>query len=194
MLVLVPATDHDGGPLPRTTSRRAHRRGSPSPNLPGALPAVLLALVVALLTSAPAPVAGAAEPTATAKQAMPAMPSGRYERRLLHWTNVQRERHGRRQVRANRCADRYAEGWTRHMARTGKFEHRDQRVVMRGCGATAAGEVIARGHVTPRRMVRMWMSSSGHRAILLSRRYRLIGIGARRTSNGWLATQNYLRP
>ena len=122
------------------------------------------------------------------------MGSGRYERRLLHWTNVQRQRHGRRPVRANRCADRYAEGWTRHMARTGRFEHRDQRVVMRGCDATAAGEVIARGHVTPRRMVRMWMGSDGHRAILLSRRFRLIGIGARHTSNGWLATQNYLRP
>ncbi len=177
-----------------TANCRAHRRGSPTPNSTGALPALLLALVGALLTSVPAPVAGAAVPTATGKLAMSAMASGRYERRLLHWTNVQRQRHGRRPVRANRCADRYAEGWTRHLARTGRFEHRDQRVVMRGCDATAAGEVIARGHVTPRRMVRMWMGSDGHRAILLSRRFRLIGIGARHTSNGWLATQNYLRP
>jgi uncharacterized protein YkwD len=163
----------------------------------GVLLTLLLALAGALLVHAPAQ---GARPTGTptaatkAAAAQRALPSGTYERRLLHWTNVQRQRHGRRPVRANRCADRYAEGWTRHMARTGRFEHRDQRVVMRGCDATAAGEVIARGHVTPRRMVRMWMSSSGHRAILLSRRYRLIGIGAKRTSNGWLATQNYLRP
>jgi uncharacterized protein YkwD len=168
----------------------------------GVLLTLLLALAGALLIHAPAQGARptgtpAAAPKAAAPKAAAAqraLPSGKYERRLLHWTNVQRQRHGRRPVRANRCADRYAEGWTRHMARTGRFEHRDQRVVMRGCDATAAGEVIARGHVTPRRMVRMWMSSSGHRAILLSRRYRLIGIGAKRTSNGWLATQNYLRP
>jgi uncharacterized protein YkwD len=173
----------------------------------GVLLILLLALAGALLVHAPAegarPAAAtrasatnapAAKASAAKASAARVMPSGRYERRMLHWTNVQRQRHGRRPVRANRCADRYAEGWTRHMARTGRFEHRDQRVVMRGCDATAAGEVIARGHVTPRRMVRMWMSSSGHRAILLSRRYRLIGIGAKRTSKGWLATQNYLRP
>lgn len=169
----------------------------------GVLLTLLLALAGALLVHAPAQgtrPAAATQASATkasatkASAAKRAMPSGKYERRLLRWTNVQRQRHGRRPVRANRCADRYAEGWTRHMARTGTFEHRNQRVVMRGCDATAAGEVIARGHVTPRRMVRMWMSSSGHRAILLSRRYRLIGIGAKRTSNGWLATQNYLRP
>jgi uncharacterized protein YkwD len=164
----------------------------------GVLLTLLLALAGALLVHAPAqgarPAAATQASATNASAAKRAMPSGKYERRLLHWTNVQRQRHGRRPVRANRCADRYAEGWTRHMARTGRFEHRDQRVVMRGCDATAAGEVIARGHVTPRRMVRMWMSSSGHRAILLSRRYRLIGIGAKRTSNGWLATQNYLRP
>lgn len=161
---------------------------------------VLLALALAGALIAHPPAQGAGPSAATratmtkATAAKPAMSSDLYERRLLRWTNVQRERHGRRPVRANRCADRYAERWTRHLARTGRFEHRDQRVVMRGCDATAAGEVIARGRVTPRRMVRMWMSSPGHRAILLSRRYRLIGIGARRTSNGWLATQNYLRP
>jgi uncharacterized protein YkwD len=164
----------------------------------GVLLTLLLALAGGLLVHAPAqgarPAAATQASVTKASAAKRAMPSGTYERRLLRWTNVQRQRHGRRPVRANRCADRYAEGWTRHMARTGRFEHRDQRVVMRGCDATAAGEVIARGHVTPRRMVRMWMSSSGHRAILLSRRYRLIGIGAKRTSNGWLATQNYLRP
>jgi uncharacterized protein YkwD len=160
---------------------------------------VLLALAVAgaLVANPPAQGAGPAAATqasATKAAAARAMSSARYERRLLHWTNVQRQRHGRRPVRANPCADRYAEGWTRHLARTGRFEHRDQRVVLRGCDGTAAGEVIARGHVTPRRMVRMWMSSSGHRAILLSRRYRLIGIGAQRTSKGWLATQSCLRP
>ncbi|MGH3316104.1 MAG: CAP domain-containing protein [Nocardioidaceae bacterium] len=127
----------------------------------GVLLTLMLAVTAALLVHAPAqgarPAAATQASATKASAAMRAMPSGRYERRLLHWTNVQRERHGRRPVRANRCADRYAEGWTRHMARTGKFEHRDQRVVMRGCNATAAGEVIARGHVTPRRMVRMWM-------------------------------------
>ena len=183
----------------RRPAGRRTRTGLPAATH-GVLPTLLLALTAALLVTAPATGAAPAEPrvakpvAAQQSAAKAAMGSGRYERRLLHWTNVQRQRHGRRPVRANRCADRYAEGWTRHMARTGRFEHRNQRVVMRGCDATAAGEVIARGHVTPRRMVRMWMGSDGHRAILLSRRFRLIGIGARHTSNGWLATQNYLRP
>lgn len=136
----------------------------------------------------------AASAQTTAGYTLETMPSGVYERRLLHWTNVQRSRRDRARVRGDRCADRYAERWTRHLLRVDRLIHRDLRVLLRGCDATAAGEVRAHGRVWPRAMVRMWMRSRPHRAILLSGTYRSIGIGARTRPDGsWLATQNYLR-
>lgn len=161
-----------------------------------------LALEAAMLPAASAAVAAGAATgargvqTAQTTQAAPVtLSSGAYERRLQRWTNVQRRRHGLREVTLDGCADGYAERWTRHLVRTGgDLVHRDQSEVLRGCDATAAGEVLARGQVSPRRMVRMWMNSSGHRAILLSRTYRRIGLGAMRMRDGsWLATGNYLR-
>ena len=160
-----------------------------------------LVLVGPVLPAAQATVPAGAAPAHSARSAPTAaaapvtLSSDTYERRLQRWTNVQRRRHGLREVTLDGCADGYAERWTRHLVRTGgDLVHRDQSVVLRGCDATAAGEVLARGQVSPRRMVRMWMNSSGHRAILLSRTYRRIGLGAMRMRDGsWLATGNYLR-
>jgi uncharacterized protein YkwD len=180
---------------------------APSPHVGHPVPAAGLAAGLAgllgllLLTSALAPAAhgaaGSADRTrsAQARSSQAALTTTEYERRLQHWTNVQRRRHGLRAVRLDGCADGYAERWTRHLVRSGgELVHRDQSVVLEGCNASAAGEVLARGQVSPRRMVSMWMHSSGHRAILLSRTYRRIGLGAMRMRDGsWLATGNYLR-
>jgi uncharacterized protein YkwD len=157
--------------------------------------AALLVSLLLVVTTPPAP-AEAVVPASVrvGAQAAVRVPSGTYERRLHHWTNVARRRHELRAVRGNACADRYAERWTRRLARTGTLVHRDRRQLLRGCAASTAGEVLATGRVSPRRMVRMWLRSPGHRAILLSPRFRLIGIGARRLPGGsWIATQNYLR-
>ena len=46
------------------------------------------------------------------------------------------------------------------------------------------GENIAMGQPTVRSVIQSWMNSSGHRANMLSRRYRRIGVAAYRTPNG----------
>jgi uncharacterized protein YkwD len=185
-------------------------RTATAPNVPAALrarhAATVLGLLALVLQLSPAPAAQGVVPAGSATapdltravqtaRAEQTMTSATYEHRLLRWTNVQRRRHGLREVRPDACADQYAETWTRRLVRSGgELVHRDQSVVLEGCKATAAGEVLARGQVSPRRMVRMWMNSPGHRAILLSRTYRRIGLGAQRMRDGsWLATGNYLR-
>ena len=59
--------------------------------------------------------------------------------------------------------------------------------IRRYANPRALGETLAMlgggcGRRSPRRVVRMWMHSPGHRAILLSGRYRKVGL-ARRTGS-----------
>ncbi len=62
--------------------------------------------------------------------------------------------------------------------------HQDLGRVMRRCNLRTAGENIAAGHPTGRAVVRGWMDSEGHRANILNRRYRLLGMAMRRSDNG----------
>ena len=150
----------------------------------------LVALLVALGTvcSAGAP-AFAADSRAAAVQS----PSDRYESRLQAVVNSRRATHGLRPLRFDPCTDRIAERWGRHLARNGAFEHQSLSPLLRRCEARWAGETLAYGRITPRRMVRMWMHSPGHRAILLSRRATHVGIGAARDSRGWVVAADFTR-
>lgn len=75
------------------------------------------------------------------------------------------------------CTDELAEQWGNRIARTGRFEHRDQGEVIRRCNNTWAGETLVRGTgLTPDDMVRLWLDSPGHREILLSPRARRAGV------------------
>jgi uncharacterized protein YkwD len=121
-----------------------------------------------------APTAAAAAATATA------MPS-RYERRVVYWTNVVRERRGIRPVRLRACPDRYAERWARHLARTGRFYHQDVTRMFDCPRVNRVGENLIRGRVSPKRAVRMWKRSEPHRRNLLNRRYTHIGVGSFRS-------------
>ncbi|HJR36919.1 MAG TPA: CAP domain-containing protein, partial [Nocardioidaceae bacterium] len=60
--------------------------------------------------------------------------------------------------------------------------------------AMYAGETLGRGAISPRRLVRMWMHSDGHRHVLLSRKSRRIGIGAVPDAYGrWVVAANFMR-
>jgi uncharacterized protein YkwD len=62
------------------------------------------------------------------------------------------------------------------------------------CDARYAGETLARGSVAPRRLVRMWMHSDGHRRVLMSSKARRIGIGASPDTQGrWVVAANFMR-
>lgn len=75
------------------------------------------------------------------------------------------------------CTDALAEQWGERIARTGRFEHRDQGEVVRRCDTSWAGETLVRGtDLTPTAMVELWLDSPGHRQILLSPRARRAGV------------------
>jgi uncharacterized protein YkwD len=110
-------------------------------------------------------------------------------------TNAHRADEGRVQLREGACLTRMAERWARHMARTGRMVHQDLGPIARRCELSMVGENIAMGYPSGRAVVnRGWMHSEGHRANILRREYRLMGIGAARDSDGrWWASQVFGR-
>lgn len=173
---------------PRTT-RSAPRRFMAA--LTGS--AAGLALTVATL-AAPAAAAPVTTTTGTTSAVMTAAALDTYEQRVHRLVNKRRANHGLPRVRFARCANRVAEEWSQHLSSTGLFEHRSMTEVLDRCNARYAGETLGRGTMKPRKLVRMWMQSPGHRAILLSPKPRRIGVGAAPDDSGRLVvTANFIR-
>ncbi|HZJ04145.1 MAG TPA: CAP domain-containing protein [Nocardioidaceae bacterium] len=117
-----------------------------------------------------------------------------YEKRVQRWVNHMRENRGLRALRGTRCAKNAAARWSVHLAESERFYHQSMRVVLDRCDATYAGETLARGAVGARRLVRMWMDSPSHRAILLSAKANRIGVGATVDADGcWVVVADFVR-
>lgn len=143
---------------------------------------------VALLTLAAscllAPLFGPITSTATAKPSL----DGR-ERAIVRAINRQRSKHGLSKLRSSDRLARAADYHSWEMLDADYFAHEsrdggpfDARV-RRFADHRALGETLAMlsrcGTSSARRIVRMWMNSPGHRAILLDGTYRRIGVGKR---------------
>ncbi len=96
------------------------------------------------------------------------------EENLVHYTNLQRKRHGLPPLEASHALMQSSRKHARWMTRAGSLTHARQNV----------GENIAMGQSTSQEAVKAWMASPGHRANMLSRSYRSIGAAAYRTSAG----------
>ena len=117
-----------------------------------------------------------------------------YESRVITWINREREAHGLAPVKQQACTDYYAERWSRYLGRNLEFFHQDLDPFFSKCHATYAGETLARGAVSPKEIVNLWMHSDGHRAILLSKNPRRVGVGAYLDSRGdWLVAADFTR-
>jgi uncharacterized protein YkwD len=111
------------------------------------------------------------------------------ERAIVRAINRQRSQHGLSKLRASRRLARAADYHSWEMLDANYFAHESRdggpfasRVrrfadhnalgetlaMLGGCGGRAAGKVV-----------RMWMNSPGHRAILLSSSFRKVGVGKR---------------
>ncbi|GAA1918024.1 CAP domain-containing protein [Nocardioides hwasunensis] len=83
------------------------------------------------------------------------------------------------------CTDRLAELWGARIARTGRFEHRNQNEIIRRCNNSWAGETLVRGSgLTPADMVELWLDSPPHREILLNPRAKRAGVAITEDSQG----------
>lgn len=124
----------------------------------------------------------------TTRSDAPASSLDEFEDQLMVEVNRARRANGARRIaKYDGCTDRLAERWGRRIARTGLFEHRNQRQVLRRCRASWAGENLVRGtKMTPEDMVQAWLNSPGHRHILLNGKARLAGVAVTRDSQGRL--------
>jgi uncharacterized protein YkwD len=173
-------------------------RPARSPNLVTRL--LVAALLGTLLAAGSAPGTTAPASAVTSRlsaaqaQSYPAMATGTYEKRVQYWVNRKRRNHDLPRLSVAACTDRSAERWSSYLARNELFYHQSMEAILERCSATYAGETLGRGAISPRRLVRMWMDSEGHRHVLLSRESSRIGIGAKPDAYGrWVVAANFMR-
>ena len=108
------------------------------------------------------------------------------ERAVIRGINRARRAHGLRRLHPGRRLARAADAHTRAMLRAdifahGAFAQRLRRYVHSG----SIGETLAwTSRCSARTVVRMWLESPSHRAVLLSGRFHRVGVGRRRGSLG----------
>jgi uncharacterized protein YkwD len=156
---------------------------------PRALSPVLAAAAALALAATPPPAqAGACAGAARAAQHAPVT---NVRGAVLCLVNGERRRHGLRAVRANPALGRAAARHSADMVRRGFFDHVSptgstltSRVrasgYLRGARGWSLGEAIASAAgsmASPATIVDSWMNSPPHRAILLGRGFRHMGIG-----------------
>lgn len=114
--------------------------------------------------------------------------------KVVELVNTHRRSVGLRVLHVGPALERSAAWKARHMARNGYMSHLDmpgRRTLaqrLRSCGFTGRswGEVLAAGQRRPRVVVRAWLSSPSHRAVLEGRWWRSVGAGAARSRAGGL--------
>jgi uncharacterized protein YkwD len=111
-----------------------------------------------------------------------------------------RRAHGVRAVRHRSRLARAADRHSLELIRTGRFSH----IALDGTTATQrlarftrgpVGEVIAwsRGRHRLRRIINGWLTSPAHARVLLDRRFRRVGVGARYRRGSVLVTADFAR-
>jgi uncharacterized protein YkwD len=151
----------------------------------------IVSSVIAVSAFAVAPGASEARGCAGANRAPSSLGSAAANHTTLCLLNAQRRAHGLRGLRMDGKLGRAASGHAHNMVAKHFFDHnspngatfadRIQRAGWtRSRRSWTIGENIGWGGgslATPRAMVSAWMHSAGHRANILSRSFRMIGIG-----------------
>lgn len=110
--------------------------------------------------------------------------SADFDAQVVYWTNVVRKRNGLKPLKPRTCIERFAYRHTKRLAARDAFHHQALRPVLHKCGMRTVGENIAyrSPSMTGRQAVRMWRLSPGHRANMLAKKYKYIGVDAFRSS------------
>jgi uncharacterized protein YkwD len=106
----------------------------------------------------------------------------RGERAVVRAINRVRAAHGLRGLRSHRRLARAADAHSRSMLRSDSFSHGafSQRL-HRYVSMRRIGETIAwTSRCSARKVVRMWLNSPPHRAVLLAGGFRRVGVGRRK--------------
>ncbi len=107
-----------------------------------------------------------------------------FEEEVIRLVNEIREEYGLPLLSEHWELSRVARYKSEDMSNLGYFSHTSPTYgspfdMIKSFGLTysTAGENIARGYKTPEAVVEGWMSSSGHRANILNKSYKYIGVG-----------------
>jgi uncharacterized protein YkwD len=137
---------------------------------------------------------------ALAAPALASSPLNNYERQLVAAINKERAKHGLSALRLNAKLVDSARGHSADMSARKYFDHDSpdgeswsSRIVRygytrEGCSYWKAGENIYYGsglYSSPYVAVRAWMGSKAHRAVILTKTFRDIGVGAVKTEDGY---------
>jgi uncharacterized protein YkwD len=122
--------------------------------------------------------------------AQAATPAEKYAAAAVKATNVKRVAHDRGRLAVNSCLKKMAARQAQRMADQRSMFHQRMGPIQRRCHMGWVGENVAMGFLSGTAVVNAWMNSPEHRKNLLSRHYTLIGIAARKGSDGlWYASQ-----
>lgn len=116
--------------------------------------------------------------------AQAASSSDKYESDVAKYVNTERTKQKRVKLSGSSCLDRYAETQARRMADAKKIFHQDLGPILGACKMRLVGENVAVGYTSGKAVTAGWMASSGHRAIILNKDYRLRASGAVKGSDG----------
>ncbi len=150
---------------------------------------VMLALALVLLLFACTPAIASAKVTLNS-----------YEKQVLKHVNAQRTKRGMAKLTVKRTLTKAARSHSADMGARQYFQHNtlgkatwSRRLIKFGYTRTGysrwkVGENIRWGaglYASPYAVVRAWMRSPRHRAVILTRSFRDIGIGARKCKKGY---------
>jgi uncharacterized protein YkwD len=120
----------------------------------------------------------------------------RTEAKIIRAMNTIRSKHDLPRLRISGGLARAADVHSKTMARTGRLAHGDTgRRVRRYVRTKRVGENLAwMTGCRARAIVRMWMNSAGHRQIMLSRKFRRVGVAKRNASRRCFITADFATP
>jgi uncharacterized protein YkwD len=118
------------------------------------------------------------------------------ERAIVDRVNKIRRSHHLPAVSGKSCLNRVARKHSRYLARIRRLQHEsadgttaDQRI-RRAVRASTTGETLAYAG-SPASVVNAWMTSAPHRALLLDRDFRVIGVGVKRRGDVLWTTADF---
>lgn len=118
--------------------------------------------------------------------------SATFEKAIKTAGNVQRTAVDAKALAHSPCLDTYAEKWAKHIAAKKTLTHRTSKMfvsIMKKCKKTSIGENLAMGQASGGAVVSAWMNSPGHRANLLNKGFRYVGIGSVKVDGRWWTAQ-----
>lgn len=159
-----------------------------------AMIALVIALVVSPLSATPANAKLSRVPTHDVVNNTSRTTNHRaFAKQVMVEINRERRAAGLHRVKFfDSCVSKLANRWSKRLARSGAFTHRNQSQVLRRCHQAWAGEALIKGTgLTPQMTVRAWMDSPGHRAILLTPRASRAGVAVRSGKGGMVGVLNF---